>query len=82
MISMDDVIPNSGGSGRRLSESSLSSNVDPITPLVWSSQGRPPKSRDLTYASPGFIGLTDKGGPWDRDIDGEGVVIGVIDDGL
>jgi len=26
--------------------------------------------------------LTDKGGPWDRDIDGEGIVIGVIDDGI
>jgi len=81
-VSMDDGMPTSGGSGRRLSESSLSSNVNPITSSVWSSQVRPPKKRDLTDTSPEFIGLTAPAGPWARGYDGEGVVIGVIDSGL
>jgi len=46
-VSMDDGMPTSGSSGRRLSESSLASDIS-ITSSIWSSQGRPPKVRDLT----------------------------------
>jgi len=81
-ISMDDVVPNSGGSSRRLSERSLASEYIPKTSSVWSNQGRPPKIRDLTITTPVFTGLTAPAGPWARGYDGEGVVIGVIDDGI
>jgi subtilisin family serine protease len=35
-----------------------------------------------TDNSPDFLGLTDPGGPWDKDYNGEGVVVGVIDTGI
>jgi subtilisin family serine protease len=35
-----------------------------------------------TDSSPEFLGLTDPAGPWQTGYDGEGVVIGVIDDGI
>jgi subtilisin family serine protease len=35
-----------------------------------------------TDSSPGFLGLTDPGGPYEKDITGEGVVIGVVDTGI
>ena len=35
-----------------------------------------------TDSSPGFLGLTAPAGPWAKGIDGEGVVVGVIDDGI
>ncbi len=35
-----------------------------------------------TDSSPNFLGLTAPAGPWARGIDGRGVVVGVIDDGI
>jgi subtilisin family serine protease len=35
-----------------------------------------------TDASPAFLGLTDPAGPWSTGVDGEGIVVGVIDDGI
>jgi subtilisin family serine protease len=35
-----------------------------------------------TDNSPDFLGLTDSGGPWDKDYTGEGVVVGIIDTGI
>lgn len=35
-----------------------------------------------TDSSPQFLGLTDRGGPWDRGIVGKGVVAGIIDTGI
>ena len=75
MISMDDVMPDSG---RRLSESRSSALDVPFG----SNQGIPSKVRDLTVFTPEFLGLTDQGGPWDKGINGEGVVVGMVDSGL
>ena len=35
-----------------------------------------------TDSSPGFLGLTGPAGPWQTGVDGEGVIVGVIDDGI
>ncbi len=35
-----------------------------------------------TDSSPAFLGLTDMGGPYLKGFDGEGVIVGVIDDGI
>lgn len=35
-----------------------------------------------TDSSPEFLGLTDPAGPWQTGYDGEGVVVGIIDDGI
>ncbi len=35
-----------------------------------------------TDSSPGFLGLTLRGGPWATGITGEGVVVGIIDSGI
>jgi len=35
-----------------------------------------------TDNSPVFLGLTAPGGPWDKDYNGEGVVVGIIDSGI
>lgn len=35
-----------------------------------------------TDNSPDFLGLTDPGGPWEKEYNGEGVVVGVIDTGI
>ena len=35
-----------------------------------------------TDNSPGFLGLTDRGGPWAKGLDGKDVIIGVIDTGI
>jgi subtilisin family serine protease len=35
-----------------------------------------------TDNSPDFLGLTDPGGPWEKEYNGEGVVVGIIDTGI
>jgi len=35
-----------------------------------------------TDNSPDFLGLTEPGGPWEKEYNGEGVVVGVIDTGI
>jgi subtilisin family serine protease len=36
----------------------------------------------MTDNSPGFLGLTDPGGPLSKGYDGEGVIVGIIDNGI
>lgn len=35
-----------------------------------------------TDASPDFLGLTDRGGPWATGYQGEGVIVGIVDSGM
>ena len=51
---------------------------DPDIARIWSDE-----FRELhTNFSPEFLGLDAANGPWDSGIDGEGVIIGVIDSGI
>mgnify|MGYP001822612066 CR=1 FL=1 len=36
----------------------------------------------MTENSPGFLGLTDPGGPWSKGYTGEDVIVGIIDNGI